>query len=501
MKKIFKKITLIVVLLIPNFLYSQIVFDTIIGNSKFNSYVENVLIDNNKNIILVGTKGIYPNYNGYILQLNEIGTLENEVELINDNEIISLEKLIDVDTGYIFVGRSGLNKFCKIKIYSCDYNYNINWQKKYELFAGDTIIEQFFGCIKNKDNEIVIFGSAGLNPFFDARPFVFKLNLEGDSLYLEKGYDYMVNQSTYIFDLDTIPKADKYLVSSYEFREDPDPWECDIVKYDKFFNIDTIFRPIPLINSTYDAFWGNSQIKFISDTTFLYAARKLIFGKKLNQEEEVCVQLYDTAFNLYKEVCWGADGSSMDYFSYWGLDYIEKTAIYVGGTSPIDGGQYDNYFMLTKLNENLNIVWTKFYGGNASYRLNHVIPTNDGGCLMVGKYFYADTMSYDDIILIKVDADGNSSLTSNIKENPQSLVKDIIVYPNPTSNIINFRKGQQIQQAIIEIYDINGKLIIQREFVDEILTIDLNNNQKGIHIYKIFNKNNLIDSGKIILNN
>ncbi len=254
----------------------------------------------------------------------------------------------------------------------------------------------------------------------------------------------------------------------------------------------------PINEDAFELFWGNSQLEFLTDTTFLLASRKLLSGK--NDEENVCVQLYDTAFNLYKEICWGAESESIDYFSNWGLDFIDKSNIYIGGTSPIDKYPWvKNYMMLTKLDENLDIVWTKFYGGNASYRLDHVVAIEDGSCIMVGKYFDTETMEHNDIIIIKIDADGNSSLPTGIEKN-EKLVKDIIVYPNPTKGVINIQKGQQIQNATIEIYDLSGKFMTKKEISSDISRIDLTKHKAGTYFYNIICKNKIIDKGKIILN-
>lgn len=497
-KKMQIKIIFIVIFLLirPTLSDAQTVFDTIIGEINKNDYPEDIIKLTNNNYLITGFKGEYQNSNAFFLTCNEEGLISNYTNLQQNNNSLTIEKIIKNNSGFLLLGTTGNNSENKLCFYSYDNNYNFLWQKEYELYKKDTIINNFLDYTVNTNNEIVIIGSAGTNPFSNAKPFTFKTNFNGDSLFFKKNYE-NVNGAPFIYDIDTIPNTDKYLVAAYEFRLGTSAFETNVVRLNNNLEVDTVFRPLPVNGSPYEGFWGNSQLEFLSDTTFLLASRKWIYAK--GQEEEVCVQLYDTAFNLYKETCWGAEAESMDYFSNWGLSFIDKSTIYVGATSPIDFVPWTiNYMMLTKLDENLDIVWTKFYGGNASYRLDHVVATEDGGCIMVGKYLYPDTMNYEDIIILKVDADGNSSLPTGV-ENTENFVKDVIVYPNPTTGFINIQKGQQIQNAKIEIYDLNGKLIIRQVLSSDISKINLKNNPKGTYIYKIMNKNKLLDTGKIIL--
>lgn len=487
----------IFLLIIPSLSDAQTVFDTIIGEPNKDDVITDFLTIDNSKILLNGYKDEYPENNSFFLIYDTNIGIQNYINFPKyENNTLCIQKNIKTNSGFLFIGSTGKTVQNKLCLYSYDNNYNFLWQKEYELYKKDTVINFFLDYTVNTNNEIVIIGSAGLNPFNDGKPFAFTTNFNGDSLFLKKEYN-AVNGLPFIYDIDTIPNTDKYLVAAYEFRLGTSAFETNVVRLNNNLEIDSVFRPLPINGSLYEGFWGNSQLEFLTDTTFIMAARKNIVNKR--QEEEVCVQLYDTAFNLYKETCWGAEAQSMDYFSNWGLNFIDNSAIYVGATSPIDLTPWTiNHMMLTKLDENLDIVWTKFYGGNASYRLDHVIATEDGGCIMVGKYLYPDTMNYEDIIILKVDADGNSSLSAGV-ENAESFVKDVIVYPNPTTGLINIQKGQQIQNATIEIFDLNGKLITRQVLLSDLSQINLENNPKGTYIYKIMNKTGLVDTGKIIL--
>jgi len=78
--------------------------------------------------------------------------------------------------------------------------------------------------------------------------------------------------------------------------------------------------------------------------------------------------------------------------------------------------------------------------------------------------------------------------TVGISEN--STNSNIEIYPNPASDIL-YIKG--INNSIIEIYDMTGKMVYNQAYTDDNLTINLNNFHKGIYIIKIIRENTVTD--------
>lgn len=74
------------------------------------------------------------------------------------------------------------------------------------------------------------------------------------------------------------------------------------------------------------------------------------------------------------------------------------------------------------------------------------------------------------------------------------------IYPNPTSSVLNVEIGQSLQSGQIEVYDINGKLILQRSGITEgIQSIDISGNPKGVYFVKVKDGYSQVFSKKIIL--
>lgn len=74
----------------------------------------------------------------------------------------------------------------------------------------------------------------------------------------------------------------------------------------------------------------------------------------------------------------------------------------------------------------------------------------------------------------------------------------ILVYPNPSTDIFTF-SGLERSNSI-EIFDLTGRLIYSRITQNNSETIDLINQSRGMYFYRISNKKEVIQQGKISLN-
>jgi hypothetical protein len=75
--------------------------------------------------------------------------------------------------------------------------------------------------------------------------------------------------------------------------------------------------------------------------------------------------------------------------------------------------------------------------------------------------------------------------------------KDLILYPNPTRDFINIVFPLNSDFAIIRIYDILGKAVLERLIMKEYPSVSLKNLQSGIYIYEL-DCNGTKKAGKVI---
>ncbi|MBK8720749.1 MAG: T9SS type A sorting domain-containing protein [Saprospiraceae bacterium] len=79
----------------------------------------------------------------------------------------------------------------------------------------------------------------------------------------------------------------------------------------------------------------------------------------------------------------------------------------------------------------------------------------------------------------------------------QSIDPKLKIYPNPTYSVLNLENLNGYEKATI--YDINGKLLVQKVISNDVEKIDLSNLTNGIYFLRLVNKNTDIVT-KIIKN-
>lgn len=93
-------------------------------------------------------------------------------------------------------------------------------------------------------------------------------------------------------------------------------------------------------------------------------------------------------------------------------------------------------------------------------------------------------------IMIESVRNKNILLTKNI---------DIQTTPNPFSNIINFNiKNADFDFGKIEIFNVQGKRILEKEFEDAVFALDLENFPSGIYVYKVILNGRKMVGGKLL---
>ena len=110
------------------------------------------------------------------------------------------------------------------------------------------------------------------------------------------------------------------------------------------------------------------------------------------------------------------------------------------------------------------------------------INSRDDGVLIVcgNDYvtkFPASTFGYED--------------TESIQE--QELIH-AVAYPNPGSDVMNIRTG--LRNAVLSVYDLQGRKIHEEEIIDELTSIDASKWQSGTYIWEL-----KIENGKLKVEN
>ena len=191
-------------------------------------------------------------------------------------------------------------------------------------------------------------------------------------------------------------------------------------------------------------------------------------------------------------------------------DYYGSNTIYVGtiglkNNYAVDKNFYLPYYAklktkmsVTKLDTTGAVIWSKQFGGEMNYFARSVAFTRDGGCVVAGTR-YDSTMQYPTKVfqnfLMKLDADG-SIVDVGIKDNGTFLNIKINCFPNPATKDIYFDLPFE-ENITVQIYNGIGHLILQKRNYVNLSTIDVQELEKGMYVYKISTAKHFY-SGKLL---
>ena len=207
------------------------------------------------------------------------------------------------------------------------------------------------------------------------------------------------------------------------------------------------------------------------------------------------------------------------------------------------GGGGDDYY-LVKTNSSGDTLWTRTYGSSNNDDANFIIQTGDGGYMMGGS-----TLGFsggEHLYLVKTDTSGNSTCneyrTQTITNTSRSILshhtatqvstggvasnavmtvrsggvaKDvcspsvihekvignnqIIVFPNPSSSRVTFVSGNDLKNAVLKIYNVNGQEVKQLIFSGKQVVLERGDLLPGIYFYRLQSGSELMGSGKLII--
>ncbi|MDP2423035.1 MAG: T9SS type A sorting domain-containing protein [Bacteroidales bacterium] len=242
--------------------------------------------------------------------------------------------------------------------------------------------------------------------------------------------------------------------------------------------------------------WGYTFITKYSDTVFIVTGK--YSPPNPNISRDVGVEKVDHNNNLLAYNIFGKPGA--DTIDFPGLNpgaaIVDADNIYIPGTSNMDVIQfpyspYLSWFMLNKTDGNLNLQWQKFYGGDAYYVLYSIIPTSDGGCVMMGTRYHPNNPTGVDAYILKVGPDGLMS----VPDEPGGIqMREVILYPNPGTTQLNIQTGHD--NLYIKLYDARGLLHYEGDVGQYFHIINTAAWPAGVYLYQITKGREVMEQGK-----
>jgi hypothetical protein len=167
--------------------------------------------------------------------------------------------------------------------------------------------------------------------------------------------------------------------------------------------------------------------------------------------------------------------------------------ILVGKSNSFTSGDFNAY--VVKTNSAGDSLWTKNYGGSGIEGLNSVQQTSDEGYVMAG---FTNTIGAGDfdMLLLKTDSLGISDFNTGVIE-AQSSSLNYEVHPNPVSKQLVIRSDDKISSPFI-IRNIHGEIVAT--YPTEMRTLDVSFLKNGVYFLNLVINNTPITDKFIIIN-
>lgn len=450
----------------------------------------------NGNFVIVGTKYLnfytISNQFSFIIQVNSKGEIVNEREFKIQDTLFRLTAIEqNSDKSYYAFGSLGSNQKYLEKIIVLKLDNQFNIIKKYLFKIPFDRKNPLFSVLKNNAGNFVCYGSVVQIDKSEAFPFILEISENGELI--RQNYEFDTQISTRIFDMIEKKDASGYYVLNDGLIDSNYTAAANVMSLNsKFEVLSHVFIPNSISN-TY-------TLKWHSDTTYLVCGNKAqdTFGKeKKTQDDDIAVAIVDTLGKAIK-IKYIGQADAVDISGlYSSLDYsADNLSIYVAGTNDYVYTYFPvtpSKIILSKLDKELNTTWEKFYGGDIYYILMDLMPTSDGGCLLVtNTYNYNKQIEEYDLQIIKVDAQGN--LETSIIE-PQIETSELFLFAN-SSNELNIRTAIQHLGGKFYLYDISGRLVKQKKILAVDSQINTSELQNGVYIYKYSFNGEIAEKGK-----
>ncbi len=193
-------------------------------------------------------------------------------------------------------------------------------------------------------------------------------------------------------------------------------------------------------------------------------------------------------------------GSSGNDYAYCIKQLSTGNYILTGYSEMNDGdvtGNHGNYDCWVVQLDGAGIILQQKSFGGTGVDIGYSIKEASGGTLVIAGYSESN-----DGDLSGNHGGGDSWIfrmkLSSVGINETPLSPSITVAPTLSTGNFNFSGIEN--ESTLEVFDVAGKLVFQTKINSFSYNLDLSNNAKGVYIYKVNSKSELLGTGKIILN-
>ncbi len=461
--------------------FSQNYFKTILGDETTPTVGNNLIKTDNDEYIISGLKVHYTStdtiYAAYLAKISNTGEILLEKDSVLLDTILLHRDITEGENGNLWTYSVTFNKDNGEEQYSylfSEYDEDFNRLKKFEIALPDSLYFHYYSVnfnttLRYHNNQLIWADRACVKGKWEYYGFMYKFNTEGDSL------DFMIDKGSFFYDIDIYDNETFYSTSGG--------------LTDNYMTINKMNLSDLSVDSIYDTanlpdigdliiFDEPTYMEFLTDTTFVFSALKM------DQQTYLCIM--DTAFNVLKNKSFGNNTQKITAQNKGLTISNDKNIFNVYSFFPLA-----NMYAVTKLDNDLNIVWERFFYIEEGFWLHSIEATDDGGCVILGEVVILGKYH---IILLKTDENG--SINGIDDKLSDKITKELILYPNPGNAQLNIRTAVQRIGGEFMLYDISGKLVFQQHITESITNINTEHLPSGAYIYNYTHEGVETENGK-----
>jgi hypothetical protein len=358
-----------------------------------------------------------------------------------------------------------------------DYEFNILWEKHLNL--GYNYVATCREVLQTEYNELLL--ACSPDRF---NMYLYKISNNGDSLdfrYYGGDNAGAVQSLTYNSD------SSAYLLHTYGSHWQHGASLNRMIEIDSSLNQVNVLKYPDWYDMSYKTvLWENDQ--------FLSGGDEWVANTGVTKKYFTAYILNDTLGTVTTTRLTNPDTNSTS--AWWRNLDTKGSYVYLGGS--FDGEYHSSndtsWYYIAMLDENLDLVYEKYIGGDKHYWCECVTATSDGGVFLSGICFDIDSIpQFYDAFFVKLDTTG---LPLNILDDFHQPQTEVNVYPNPGNNKINIRHTQR--NCWIEIYSNSGSMVVKEPLSSGTTTVSTSGLKPGVYIYLIKNEFGKLHSGKWI---
>ena len=245
-------------------------------------------------------------------------------------------------------------------------------------------------------------------------------------------------------------------------------------------------------------FFTQTRITKKGDTSYFLSGSKIYLPNPLR---ELGIAEYDLNDSLLRQTIFPGQADTMTYPGAGHSMLVTTDNIWVVGWYNIiemamPCSPEPTWVILNRLNHNLELQEQFYYGGDGVYLPRYIIETSDHHIVVTGEYYDPDVIPYEcqfDPFVLKVNSEG---LIVNTTTHDLPIAQEAVVFPNPGSGYLQVKLAIQHQHARLELFDMNGRMVLAEEIVADMQQVNTALLPAAIYPYRITANGKVIGNGK-----